>query len=123
MTPRKRKEKQVIPPLDNLLNEIIDDGNLSNVSKLYDTFTNEEKESIEYSIILHLDIYKKVFIEVVDDLPSDLYRRLDAKSLAIMELDKKIKIEKLLVVHPMKSVEEIDELISEANKTIFSSGH
>lgn len=102
MTPRKRKEKQVIPPLDNLLNEIIDDGNLSNVSKLYDTFTNEEKESIENSIILHLNIYKKVLIEVVDDLPSDLYRQLDAKRLAIMELDKKIKIEKLLVGHLVK---------------------
>lgn len=123
MTPRKRKERQVIPPLDNLLNEITDDGNLSNVSKLYDTFTNEEKESIENSIILHLDIYKKVLIEVVDDLPSDLYRRLDAKRLAIMELDKKIKIEKLLVFHPVKSVEEIDELISEANRTVFSSRH
>lgn len=40
-----------------------------------------------------------------------------------MELDKKIKIEKLLDVHPVKSVQEIDELISEANRTIFSSGH
>lgn len=43
--------------------------------------------------------------------------------LAIVELDKKIKVEKLLAVHPVKSAEEIDELISEANRTIFSTGH
>lgn len=98
MIPRKKKEKQVIPPLDNLLNEITKEGNLSNISKSYNTFTNEEKESIESSVIIHLDIYKKFLIEVVDDLPCDLYRRLDAKRLAIVELDKKIKIEKLLAV-------------------------
>lgn len=123
MTPKKKKEKQVIPPLDNLLNEITEDGNLSNVRKLYSTFTNEEKKSIENSVTLHLDIYKKFLIEVVDDLPSDLYRRLDAKRLAIVELDKKINVEKLLAVHLVKSTEEIDELISEANMTIFSTGH
>lgn len=90
---------------------------------MYNTFTNEEKESIENSVILHLDIYKKFLIEVVDDLPSDLYRRLVAKRLEIVELDKKINVEKLLVLHPVKSVEEIDELISEANRTVFSTGH
>lgn len=119
----KKKEKQVIPHLDNPLNEITDDGNLSNVSKPYDTFKNEEKESIENSIILDLDIYKKFLIEVVDGQPSDLYRRLDANRLAIMELDKKINVEKILVVHLVKSVEEIDELISEGNRIVFSSGH
>lgn len=96
---------------------------MSNVIKLYNTSTNEENESIENSVILHLDIYKKFLIEVVDDLASDLYRRLDAKRLAIVELDKKIKVEKLLAVHPVKSAEEIDELISEANRTVFSTGH
>lgn len=52
-----------------------------------------------------------------------MYRRLDAKKIAVMELDKKLKIEKLLAVHPINSVEEIAELISEANWSIFASGH
>lgn len=105
------------------MSEITDDGNLANVRKLYNTFTNAEKESIKNNIILHLDIYKKVLIEVVDDFPSELYRRLDSKRIAVMELDKKLKIEKLLVVHSVNSVEESDELISEANRIVFASGH
>lgn len=40
-----------------------------------------------------------------------------------MELDKKLKVEALLVVHPAKSRQEIDELIVEANRTVFVSGH
>ncbi|XP_059073809.1 uncharacterized protein LOC131874444 [Cryptomeria japonica] len=40
-----------------------------------------------------------------------------------MELDKKLKDEALLVVHPVKSKEEIDELIYEANRSVFASGH
>lgn len=109
--------------MDNLLSEITDEGNLANVRKLYNTFTDSEKESIENNIILHLDIYKKVLIEVVDDFPNELYRRLDAKRIAVMELDKKLKIEKLLVVHLVNSKEEPNELISEANISVFTSGH
>lgn len=81
------------------------------------------KKSIENSVILHLDIYKKFLMEIVDDIPNDLYRRLEARRVAIVELDKKNKIEKLLAIHPMNSTQEIDELISEANRTIFSTGH
>lgn len=40
-----------------------------------------------------------------------------------MELDKKLKVEALLAIHPVKSRHEIDELIVEANITIFASGH
>lgn len=38
-------------------------------------------------------------MDIVDEIPTDLYRRLEARRVAIVELDKKIKIEKLLVVH------------------------
>lgn len=122
LTPKK-KQKQVLPPLDNLLNEITDDGNLANVRKLYNTFIDTKKESIENNIILHLDIYKKVLIEAMDNLPNDLYRRLDAKRIAVIELDKKLKVEKLLVVHRVNSKEEIDDLICEANRLVFASSH
>lgn len=40
-----------------------------------------------------------------------------------MELDKKLKVEKLLVVHLVNSKEEIDDLICEANRSVFASGH
>lgn len=54
-------------------------------------------------------------MEIVDEIPNDLYRRLEARRVAIVELDKKIKIKKLLAVHPVNSPDEIDKLISEAN--------
>lgn len=72
---------------------------------------------------MYLDIYKKVLIEVIDVLPNDLYLRLEAKRMSIMALDNKLKVEALLVVHSINSKNEIDDLISEAGRTIFVSGH
>lgn len=100
MTQKKRKQKQVVPPLDKLLIEITEEGKMSNISKLYNTLSNDEKESIENSVILHLDIYKKFLMEVVDDIPNDLYRRLEARRVAIVELDKKIKNRKTTCSSP-----------------------
>lgn len=40
-----------------------------------------------------------------------------------MELDKKLKVEALLAIHPINSKQEIDGLISKVNRTIFVSGH
>lgn len=40
-----------------------------------------------------------------------------------MELDKKLKVEAILAMHLVNPKKEIDELISEANRTIFVSGH
>lgn len=40
-----------------------------------------------------------------------------------MELDNKLNVEALLYVHPTNSKQEIDDLISESNRTIFVSGH
>lgn len=89
--------------LKELINEIIQDGNPSNISKCYHTFKDSDKGTIEESIILHLDIYKKVLIQVVDDLPNDLYLRLEEKRMSIMELDKKLKVKALFVIHPINS--------------------
>lgn len=96
---------------------------MKNNSKLYNTLSVDDKESIENSVILHLDIYKKFLMGIVDEIPIDLYRRLEARRVAIVELDKKIKIEKLLTVHLVNSPDEIDKLISEAKRTIFSPAH
>lgn len=124
LTPKKKQTKapDSLTP-EELINEITQEGNLSNVKKYYHSFKDSDKETIEASIILHLDIYKKVLIEVVDDLPNDLYIRLEAKRMSVMELDKNLKVEALLAVHPINSREEIDELIAEANQTVFVSGH
>lgn len=40
-----------------------------------------------------------------------------------MEFDKKLKVEKLPVVHLVNSKEEIDDLICEANRCIFANGY
>lgn len=55
----KKKMKQDIAPLDKLLSEITEDSKLKNISKLFNTLSADDKESIENSVILHLDIYKK----------------------------------------------------------------
>lgn len=109
--------------MDDLLNEITQEGNLANLSKWFNSSKDPDKNTIEESIILHLDIYKKVLIEVIDELPSDLYMRLEDKRVSMMELDKKLKVEALLAVYPVNSREEIDELIYEANQSVFVSGH
>lgn len=90
---------------------------------MYNTLSTNDKESIENNVILHLDIYKKFLMQIVDEILNDLYRRLEARRLSIVELDKKIKIEKLMAVHLVNSLDEIDKLISEANRTVFSTAH
>lgn len=121
----KKLEQKVSDTLSlvELINEITQDGNLGNVSKFYHSFKDIDKDTIEESMFLYLDIYKKVLIEVIDVFPNDLYLRLEAKRMSNMELDKKLKVEALLVVHPVKFKQEIDDLIYEANRTIFASGH
>lgn len=58
MTPKK-KVKKTIAPIEKLLREIIGDGKLKNINKMYNTLSDDDKESIENSVIVHLDIYKK----------------------------------------------------------------
>ncbi|XP_059064475.1 uncharacterized protein LOC131054486 [Cryptomeria japonica] len=124
LTPKKPTPKvsDILSP-EELINEITQDGNLSNINKCYHTFKDYDKGTIEESIILHLDIYKRVLFEVIDDLPNDLYLRLEAKRMSIMELENKLKVEALLVVHPVNSLQEIDELNAEANRSVFASSH
>lgn len=62
VTPKKKtkpKASNTLSP-EELINEITQDGNLGNVNKFYHSFNDSDKESIEESIILYLDIYKKV---------------------------------------------------------------
>lgn len=66
---------------------------------------------------------ENVLIEVVDVIPSDLYLRFEAKRMFVMELDKKLKVEALLAIHPINSKKEIDGLISKPNMIVFLSGH
>lgn len=119
MTPKKKS----IAPIDNLIDEITEDGKLKNISKMYNTLSDDDKDKVENSVILHLDIFKKFLMQVVDEILTNLYNRLESRRVGIIELDKKIKIEKLLVVHPISSPDEIDKLISEANRSIFSTAH
>lgn len=122
LTPKKRTQ-QNIAPIDRLLDEIIEEGKLKNINQLYDSLSVDGKEKVENSVILHLDIYKKFLMQIVDEVPVELFKRLEARRQAVIELDKKIKIEKLLVVYLVNSPKEIDDMISEANCTIFSTAH
>ncbi|XP_059064268.1 uncharacterized protein LOC131856491 [Cryptomeria japonica] len=108
---KKIAQKKMAPKISDALS----------LAELINEITQEN--TIEESIILYLDIFKKVLIEVIDVLPNDLYLRHEAKRMSIIELDKKLKVKALLVVHLAKSRQEIDELIAKTNKTIFVSGH
>lgn len=58
VTPKKKsepKESDTLSP-EELVNEITQDGILSNVNKFYHSFKDSDKETIEESIILYLDI-------------------------------------------------------------------
>lgn len=123
LTPKKKRTQQNISSIDKLLDEITEEGKLKNVEKLYDTLSADEKEQVENSVILHLDIYKKFLMQVVDELQNELFKRLEARRQSVVELDKKIKIEKLLVVYPVNSPKEIDNLIAKANQSVFSTAH
>lgn len=58
-------------------------------------------------------------MQVVDEL----FKRWKARRQSIVELDKKIKIEKLLDVYPVNSPKEVDDLIAKANRSVFSTTH
>lgn len=123
-TPKKKKRtNKDLAPLDILLNEITEEGKLKNIEKIYDTLTTDEKEQVENSVILHMDMYKKFFMEVVNEISDYLIKRLEVRRQAIIELDKKIKIEKLLAVYLVNSPKEIDDLIAQANQSVFSTAH
>lgn len=62
-------------------------------------------------------------MEVANEIPDDLFKRLEARRQVVIELDKKIKIEKLLAVYPVTSPKEIDDLIAQANQSVFSTAH
>lgn len=62
-------------------------------------------------------------MEVVDEILDELFKRLEARRQVVIELDKKIKIEKLLAVYLVNSPKEIDDLIAEANQSVFSTAH
>lgn len=93
LTPKKKQPKapDTLTPKE-LVIKITQDGNLCNVNKLYHSIKDLDRDTIEEYIILHLEIYKKVLIEVVDDVPNHLYIRLEAKRMSVMEFNKKLKV-------------------------------
>lgn len=103
LTPKKRTQ-QNIAPIDKLLDEIIEEGQLKNINKLYDSLSVDDKEKVENSVILHLDIYKNFLMQIGDELPDELFKRLEVRRQSVIEFDKKIKIEKLLAVYPVNSL-------------------
>lgn len=62
-------------------------------------------------------------MEVINEISDDLYKRLEARRQGVIELDKKIKVEKLLSVYLVNSPKEIEDLIAQANRTVFSTTH
>lgn len=104
----------IIPPLSSqeLINEIIKDGNLKNIFAYYDNLDDNDKRQIEEAIVLHLDVFSKALIELEHYLPKYLYSLLDARRKSASQMDKEMKENELVNQCTSITVEEIDRLIS-----------
>lgn len=67
------KSIKVIPPLSiaELIDQITKDGILSNIQHYYIHMDDKQKDEIEESVLLYLDIYKKALIEIEKKIPTD----------------------------------------------------
>lgn len=75
-----KKDYHIIPPLSiqELIDEIIKDGNLKNISVYYVNMDYNDQRKIEV-VILYMDVFSKALIELEKYLPIELYRLIDAR--------------------------------------------
>lgn len=100
MALKSSKSIEVIPPLSvvELIDQITKDGILSNIQHYYVHMDDKEQMEIEEAVFLYLHIYKKALLEIEKQILGDLYNNLDPKRLSVVEEDKYIRMQELLIV-------------------------
>lgn len=61
-----KSKYHIIPPLlvQELIDEIIKDGNLENISIYYKNMDDNDKRQIEEAVVLYVDVFSKALIEL-----------------------------------------------------------
>lgn len=67
--------------VQDLIDQIINDGNLDDISSFFDSFEEKDKKQIEETILLYLDYFSRALIELEKNFPKELYDKLEVKKL------------------------------------------
>lgn len=111
----------IVAPLSiqELIDEIIKDGNLNNMFVYYENMDVKNQRQIEEAAILYIDVFSKALIELEKYLPKDLYSLIDARRKSASQMDREIKESELVNQCTNITIEEIDKLILLGNKKKF----
>lgn len=109
----KKGKLEVIPPmsLNEIVNEVVKNGNLKPLSELYGKFDESGKISLEEATIEYLNVYSKALIELMTVIPKSLYEILDARRQTTNKEDEGLKEHVLVNLCSVISKEEIDRLL------------
>ncbi|XP_057839638.2 uncharacterized protein LOC131049594 [Cryptomeria japonica] len=113
---------EIVPPLTlkELIDEILKDGNLKNVSTYYEIFDDKDQRVVEEAIGEYMDAYSKALIELASMFPKSLYDILDVRRHTTSEEDEKINEYVLMNLSFFISQDEVIRLLNLA-KDIFQS--
>lgn len=57
--------------LEQIVNEVIKNGNLKPLSECYDNFDDFDKRTLEEAIVEYLNVYSKALIKLMSIIPID----------------------------------------------------
>lgn len=120
-----KNDYHIIPPLSiqELIDEIVKNGNFKNISIYYENMDYKDQRQIEEAPIFYMNLFSKELIELEKYLPNDLYSLTDARRKSASQMDREIKESELVNLCTSITIEEIDRLILLANKKEFRSKH
>lgn len=84
-TRRRTNEKNL--DAQHIIDLIINDGNLDNISTFYDDFDDKDKKQLEEVIVLYLDYFSRTLIKLEKNLPNKFYDKLGFRKLLAQTLD------------------------------------
>lgn len=97
---KRRTGKQKRLGSQEIIEQIINDGNLKNIYVFYIEFDEEDKKQLEEAISLYLDSFSKILIELEKILPKELYYILEIRKIHVQNLDRQIRETKLVNLCP-----------------------
>lgn len=81
------KQGKYVPPLsiDQLIDEVIMDGNLKNIGMYYENLNEVDWRKVEEVVVLYLHNFSKTLIELEKRIPKDLYNLIYARRLKFQQ--------------------------------------
>lgn len=118
----RRTSKKKLDAQD-IIDQIINDGNLDNISTFYDDFDDKGKNQLEKVIVLYLDSLSRTLIELDKILPKELHDKLEVIKLHAQNLDWQIKETKLVNLYLSITPPKIVDLINKIGSNEFNPKH